>query len=75
MEIFHAEKGIAPEEGGKKSEERIKMKEVEGYTLPEFKYPDDKKEETEAPAPEAPAAAEEPAKAVEEIIEEAEESR
>ena len=51
------------------------MKEVEGYTLPEFKYPDGKKEETEAPAPEAPAAAEEPAKAVEEIIEEAEESR
>ena len=49
MEIFHAEKGIDPGEAkDKKQEERIKMKEVEGYELPEFKYPDDQKEDEES---------------------------
>ena len=43
MRIFHEEKGISEEEAAnKKHEERIKMKEIEGYTPPEFKYPDEK---------------------------------
>ena len=39
-DIFHAEKGITEEEiANRKPEERIPMKKVEGYELPEFKYP------------------------------------
>ena len=48
MRIFHEEKGITEEEASKKKQdERIKMKEVEGYTPPEIHYPDEKKEEEE----------------------------
>ena len=40
MDIFHAEKGITEEDlANRKPEERIPMKKIEGYELPEFKYP------------------------------------
>ena len=47
MDIFHAEKGIDPN-AKKEPEERIAMKEVEGYELPELKYPDEKKPEDDS---------------------------
>ncbi len=56
MDIFHKEKGITEEDlANKKPEERISMKEIEGYELPDFKYPDEKSEETaeDKPAEEA----------------------
>ena len=43
----------------KKQDERIKMKEVEGYTPPEIHYPDEKKEEEETQAADGEKASEE----------------